>query len=117
MAWLLRNWALKLGALALAMVLYTGLVFSGSFTERTFPGVPVATLNQPDGTYVLTQQLGSVDIRYRIAADATGGVTAESFAVTIDLAAYDNFLSGKLQDFEYPDEEVAKSMAALPKVG
>jgi tryptophan synthase beta chain len=34
-----------------------------------------------------------------------------------DLAAYDNYLSGKLQDFEYPDEEVAKSMAALPKVG
>ena len=34
-----------------------------------------------------------------------------------DLAAYDNYLSGKLQDFEYSSEEVAKSMAALPKVG
>jgi tryptophan synthase beta chain len=34
-----------------------------------------------------------------------------------DLAAYDNYLSGKLQDFEYSSAEVAKSMAALPKVG
>ena len=34
-----------------------------------------------------------------------------------DLAAYDNYLSGKLQDFEYSSADVAKSMAALPKVG
>src|ERR1700693_5510378 len=89
MAWLLRNWALKLGALALATILYTGLVFSGSFTDQTFLGVPVTTLDQPQGTYLLTQQLGTVDIRYRVAADAPARVPAESFAVTIDLAAYD----------------------------
>jgi tryptophan synthase beta chain len=34
-----------------------------------------------------------------------------------DLAAYDNYLSGKLQDFEYPDEAIKRSMAALPEVG
>ena len=34
-----------------------------------------------------------------------------------DMAAYDNYLSGKLQDFEYPDHEIAKAMAALPAVG
>lgn len=113
MAWLLRNWALKLGALALAMVLYTGLVFSGSFTERTFPGVPVATLNQPDGTYVLTQQLGSVDIRYRIAADATGGVTAESFAVTIDLAAYDMSQAPQIQSMPIRVRPVVDGVTVL----
>jgi YbbR domain-containing protein len=89
MAWLFRNWALKLGAVALATILYTGLVFSGSFTEQTFPGVPVTALSQPDGTYLLSQQLGTVDIRYRLDADAPARVTAESFAVTIDLATYD----------------------------
>jgi YbbR domain-containing protein len=89
MAWLVRNWALKLGAVALATILYTGLVFSGSFTDSTLPGVPVTTLDQPDGTYLLSQQLGSVDIRYRVATDAPAHVGAESFAVTIDLAAYD----------------------------
>jgi tryptophan synthase beta chain len=34
-----------------------------------------------------------------------------------DLAAYDNYLNGKLVDFEHPDEDIAKSLAALPKVG
>jgi len=34
-----------------------------------------------------------------------------------DLAAYDAYLSGKLQDFAYPEEEVRKAMLELPKVG
>jgi YbbR domain-containing protein len=89
MTWLVRNWALKLGSVALATILYTGLVFSGSFTEQTFPGVPVTALAQPEGTYLLSQQLGTVDIRYRLDADAPARVTAESFAVTIDLSTYD----------------------------
>ncbi len=89
MAWLVRNWALKLSAVALATVLYTGLVFSGSFSEQTSRGVPVTTLAQPQDTYLLSQQLGSVDIRYRIASDPTGRVTVASFAATVDLKAYD----------------------------
>lgn len=97
MAWLVRNWALKLGAVALATILYTGLVFSGSFTEHTFLGVPVTTLAQPEGTFVLSPQLGTVDIRYRIAADARAAVTAESFAVTVDLATYDMAEAAQLQ--------------------
>jgi YbbR domain-containing protein len=88
MAWLIRNWALKLGALALATVLYTGLVFSGSFSEETIQGVQIRALGQPGGTYLLNQQLGTVDIHYRLAANAPGRVTPASFAVTIDLARY-----------------------------
>jgi len=34
-----------------------------------------------------------------------------------DLAAYDSYLSGKLQDYAYPEEEVRKAMLELPKVG
>ena len=34
MAILLRNWPLKLGALVLSVLLYAGLVYSGSFTEQ-----------------------------------------------------------------------------------
>ena len=30
-----------------------------------------------------------------------------------DLASYESYLTGKLQDYEYPDEQVAKAMAAL----
>lgn len=89
MTWLVRNWHLKLGALALATVLYTGFVYSGSFSEQTFPGVPVQAINQPSQAYPLTQNLGTVDVRYRLAADAAARVTVESFAVTVDLAGYD----------------------------
>jgi len=89
MRWIVRNWHLKLGALGLSTILYTGLVFSGSFSEHSFPGVTVTSLNQPAGTYLLSQQLGTVDIRYRIAIDAPQRVTAESFAVTVDLSNYD----------------------------
>ena len=35
---LLRNWHLKLSAVLLSTVLYTGLVFSGSFTDVDDPG-------------------------------------------------------------------------------
>lgn len=89
MTWLVRNWHLKLGALALATVLYTGFVYSGSFSEQTFSGVPVQGINQPSQAYPLTQNLGTVDVRYRLAADAAARVTVESFAVTVDLAGYD----------------------------
>jgi tryptophan synthase beta chain len=33
-----------------------------------------------------------------------------------DLAAYDAYLSGGLEDYAYPDEEIAKSLADLPSV-
>jgi tryptophan synthase beta chain len=36
---------------------------------------------------------------------------------SFDLSAYDSFMNGRLQDFEYPAEAVARSMAALPAVG
>ena len=31
-----------------------------------------------------------------------------------DLAAYDNYLTGKLQDYEHPGREIAEAMAAVP---
>lgn len=113
MAWLFRNWALKLGAVALATVLYTGLVFSGSFSEKTFPGVPVTTLDQPAGTFVLSQQLGTVDIRYRIAIDPTVRVTSDSFAVTIDLAGYDMSKAPQVQALPIRVTTVSEGVTVL----
>jgi YbbR domain-containing protein len=100
MSWLFRNWALKLGAVALATILYTGLVFSGSFTEKILPDVQVTTLGQPEGTYLLTQQLGTVDIRYRSATNPSITVTPESFAVTIDLASYEMSQAPQVQSLK-----------------
>jgi YbbR domain-containing protein len=88
MGWLLRNWHLKLAAVGLATVLYTGFVYSGSFTDQEFPGLPIEAVNQPDGAYPLTQSLGTVTVQYRRSA-SVDRVTDDAFAVTVDLAAYD----------------------------
>ena len=32
------------------------------------------------------------------------------------MAAYDDYLAGKLEDYEYPAEKVKESLAHLPKV-
>ncbi|MGK2964661.1 MAG: TrpB-like pyridoxal phosphate-dependent enzyme [Tepidiformaceae bacterium] len=34
-----------------------------------------------------------------------------------DMAAYDQYLSGKLEDYEYPEEKVREAMKSLPQVG
>src|SRR5918997_842451 len=65
MRFLLRNWHLKLSAVLLATVLYTGLVFSGSFTDST------------------------LEVRYRVANEQAAAVTAADIAVRVDLSAYD----------------------------
>src|SRR5215210_2520653 len=97
MVWFLRNWHLKLAAVGLAMVLYTGFVYSGSFSEQVFPGHSIEAINQPDGVYPLTQSLGSVDVQYRLSSGVTDRVTDESFAVTIDLTVYDMDRAPQLQ--------------------
>jgi hypothetical protein len=33
-----------------------------------------------------------------------------------DLAAYEAYLAGKLEDYEYPEEAVQQALAELPKV-
>jgi tryptophan synthase beta chain len=34
-----------------------------------------------------------------------------------DLASYERYLQGSLEDYEYPTEKVAEALAALPAVG
>ena len=34
----------------------------------------------------------------------------------LDLAAYDTYLAGKLEDFEYPEQSIRESLSRLPKV-
>ena len=34
-----------------------------------------------------------------------------------DLASYERFLQGQLEDYEYPAEAVEAALAGLPKVG
>jgi YbbR domain-containing protein len=86
---LLRNWHLKLSAVLLATVLYTGLVFSGSFDEDDI-AVRIEQVNQPANSYVLTGDLGLVQVRYSAARELLGNVVAEAaFVARVDLSEYD----------------------------
>jgi YbbR domain-containing protein len=97
MALILRNWPLKLGALLLSVLLYAGLVYSGSFTEQQVTGVPIRADNQPLNTYLLTGELGTVDISYRASAGSAGSVTIATFSASVDLEAYDLTQAGEPQ--------------------
>ena len=88
MGFLLRNWHLKLSAVLLATVLYTGLVFSGSFSEATLD-VRVEQENATRDVFVLTGDLGLVEVRYRAANDRTATVTAEDITASVDLSEYE----------------------------
>jgi YbbR domain-containing protein len=88
MRWLVRNWHLKLAAVLLATVLYTGLVFSGSFSDGTLQ-VRIAQENVSSDTYVLSGDLGFVDIEYRTATDASPAVVEDSFRARVDMSQYD----------------------------
>lgn len=85
---LLRNWHLKLSAVLLATVLYTGLVFSGSFSENDIQ-VRIDQENASRDTYVLSSDLGFVSVTYRVANEVAGRISAESFRASVDLSEYD----------------------------
>lgn len=87
MRFLLRNWHLKLAAVLVAMILYTGFVYSGTLSEQTIE-VPVVAVNQPPDSYNLTGDRGFVQVRYRTPRDAAPP-TAEAFLARVDLSQYD----------------------------
>ena len=78
-----HNWPLKLAAIALATLLYAGLVASQD--SITFPGpVPVTAINKPPGTEV-TNNLRDIDqIRYIAPVDVPRQ-RADDFEATVDL--------------------------------
>ena len=114
MRFLFRNWHLKLGAVALATVLYTGLVFSGSFTTDAIE-VPITTTGQPAGNWFLlnTTQLGSVELRYRVATDSAREITPDSFVASVDLSRYDLEQPGTPQSLRIEARSVIDGVTVL----
>jgi YbbR domain-containing protein len=88
MGLLLRNWHLKLAAVLLATVLYTGLVFSGSFSEDTIQ-VRIEQANVSRDAFVMSGDLGLVEVRYRATAEQGVNLTAADFVARVDVSAYD----------------------------
>ncbi|MDP8904777.1 MAG: CdaR family protein, partial [Chloroflexota bacterium] len=80
---LLRNWPLKLGAVLLASVLYSGLVLSQNVRTFNSP-VQIEALRQPPNVALLTDLPPVTEIRYRAPLDV-GLLTPDSFSATVDL--------------------------------
>lgn len=89
-----HNWPLKLGAIALATILYAGLVVSQNV--RLWPGpIPIEVVGQSGDVYVLAISPDSVaSIRYFASADTVSRITNASFRATIDLAGVPPGLGG-----------------------
>lgn len=79
-----RNWPLRLGAVLLATVLYTGLVLGQNV--RTWTGtVPVDPIRPPAGATLLADLDPVKTIRYRAPLDV-GVLSPDSFRATVDLS-------------------------------
>src|SRR3954453_11992100 len=80
-----HNWPLKLGAIALATLLYGGLVVSQN--ADAFPGSVQIGIENAPGDAILLSQLGSVSrIRYVAPPDLGLRVDSQSFRAFVDLA-------------------------------
>lgn len=83
-----RNWPLKLAAVALATLLYAGLVLSQATQEFRSP-VPIEAIRQPDGVTLLSD-LGSVrTIWFFAPADLGLRIDSTTFRATVDLSKVD----------------------------
>lgn len=96
MGWLVRNWQLKIAAVAVATILYTGLVYSGSFANDTVHGVPIRGAEQPSNAVNISRPFGTADVDYRFGRDQAAP-SVESFAATVDLSKYDMQRAGEPQ--------------------
>ena len=84
-AFVFRNWPLKLAAIGLATLLYAGLIVSAS--AETFQGrIPIQLLNQPPDTFVLGDIADVTSVRYLAIGSDRPQVTTASFTATVDLA-------------------------------
>ena len=86
-AFLLRNWPLRLGAILLATLLYTGLVLGQNV--RTWTGsIPVDALRPPANATVISDIPAVTQVRYRAALDV-GVLSPTSFNASVDLSRVD----------------------------
>jgi YbbR domain-containing protein len=105
-----HNWPLKLGAIALASLLYGGLVVSQN--ADAFPGsVQIGVENPPPDAIVLSQ-LGSVNrIRYVAPPDLGLRIDSSSFHAFVDLAGV--VPTGEPTSVDVSVEAINKSIQVL----
>ena len=83
-----HNWPLKLAAIALATLLYGGLVLSQTTQDFTSP-VPIQIAGAPANVVVLTDTGATTRIRYVAPPDLGFRIAASTFTASVDLSAVD----------------------------
>ncbi|MEP7158359.1 MAG: CdaR family protein [Chloroflexota bacterium] len=87
-----RNWPLRVGAIVLATLLYTGLVLGQNV--RTWNGqLPVDPIRPPQGATLLSDLAPVTKVRFRAPLDV-GVLSPDSFRATVDLSRVDAVLGG-----------------------
>ena len=81
---LFRNWALKLSAVALAMVLYVGMVALQN-AQGWSGEVPIEVVNKPANSFLISPLPNVSKIRFIASPDVR--ITPESFRATVNLGA------------------------------
>ena len=72
-------------------------------------------ISAPETTHAIRATIDEA-IKCRETGEAKTILLAHSGHGHVDMAAYDAYLSGKLQNYEYPKEMVDRALADLPKV-
>jgi YbbR domain-containing protein len=84
-AFVIRNWPLKLAAILLAAFLYAGLALSQS--AQVWPGsVPIVPLKLPTSAVLLSNLPPVTRISYFAPAEVAQRLTSSSFTATVDLS-------------------------------
>jgi YbbR domain-containing protein len=105
-----HNWPLKLGAIALATLLYGGLVVSQN--TDAFPGSVQIGIENPPSDAIVLSQLGSVNrIRYVAPPDLGLRIDSSSFKAFVDLAGV--VPTGEPISLDVSVEAVNKSVQVL----
>jgi len=109
-----------------ASPLVSQLLAAGQIEARAYPQIPCfeAAVSFARSEGIVPAPESSHAIRAAIdealAAKQEGKERVILFGLSgrgeLDLSAYDAYLSGELEDFEYPEEKIRESLARLPKV-
>jgi tryptophan synthase beta chain len=102
------------------------LVAAGQVEARAFPQTPCfeaavtfarteALVPAPESSHAIR---GAIDEALRAKEEGKEKVILFNLSGHghVDMAAYDAYFSGQLEDFEYPVEKVKESLAHLPKI-
>lgn len=85
LGFVVHNWPLKLAAIALATLLYAGLVLSQN--ARVWPGpIPIQVIHQPTSAFIIGDLPNVTNVRYFAPVGVADRLSSAAFSATVDLA-------------------------------